>query len=107
MCAVLDAIQEQAVSEHFSRVHRVAVAVGALCNVEVEALAFCFDIVMQGSMAEGAVLDIVSVPATGWCQGCQSTFPVLSLIAPCPSCSTWEVTLSGGDQFTITALEVE
>ena len=107
MCAVLDAIREQALGDHFSRVHRVSVAVGALCNVEVEALAFCFDIVMQGTIADGAVLDIVSVPGTGWCQRCQSTFPVLSLIAPCPSCGIWEVALSGGDQFTITALEVE
>ena len=107
MRSVLDAIREQAVSDHFSRVHRVSVAVGALCNVEVEALAFCFDIVMQGTMADGAVLDIVSVPGTGWCQQCQHTFPVLSLVAPCPSCGTWEVSMSGGDQLTITELEVE
>ena len=74
MCAVLEAIREQAVGDHFSRVHRVSMAVGALCNVEVEALVFCFDIVMQGTIADGAVLDIVSVPGTGCCQRCQHTF---------------------------------
>jgi hydrogenase nickel incorporation protein HypA/HybF len=107
MCAVLDAIREQAASDHFSRVHRVSVAVGALCNVEVEALAFCFDIVMQGTMADGAMLDIVSIPGTGWCQWCQNTFPIVSLVAPCPSCGASEVVMSGGDQLTITELEVE
>ena len=107
MCAVLEAIRAQAVGNPFSRVHRVSVAVGALCNVEVEALVFCFDIVMQGTMADGAVLDIVSVPGTGWCQQCQHAFPVVSLVTPCPFCGTWEVATSGGDQLTLTALEVE
>ncbi len=107
MCAVLEAIREQAVGDHFSRVHRVSMTVGALCNVEVEALVFCFDIVMQGSMADGAALDIVSVPGTGWCQRCQHNFSVLSLVAACPSCGTSAVAMSGGDQLTITALEVE
>jgi hydrogenase nickel incorporation protein HypA/HybF len=107
MCSVLEAIREQAVGNHFSRVHRVSVAVGTLCNVEVEALVFCFDIVMQGTMADGAVLDIVTVPGTGWCQRCQNNFPVLSLVASCPSCGTWEVAISGGDQLTISELEVE
>jgi hydrogenase nickel incorporation protein HypA/HybF len=107
MCAVLDAIMEQAVGNAFSRVHRVSVAVGALCNIEDQALAFCFDIVMQGTMADGAVLDIVSVPGTGWCPRCRHNFPVVSLVAPCPSCGTWEVDMSGGDQITVTALEVE
>ena len=107
MCSVLEAMREQAISHHFSRVHRVSVAVGALCNVEVEALIFCFDIVMQGTMADGAVLDIVSVPGTGWCQQCQNKFLASSLVAPCPSCGMWEVAISGGDQLTISELEVE
>src|SRR5262249_17399098 len=97
---------EQAVSEAFCRVHRVLVAVGALCNVEVEALRFCFDIVMQGSMADGAVLEIVSVPGTGWCPRCQDSFPAVSLASPVPSCGTSDVARSGGDQLTMTALEV-
>ena len=107
MCSVLEAIREQDVSQHFSRVHRVSLEVGAWCNVEVEALVFCFDIVMQGTMADGAVLDIVSVPGTGWCQQCQNNFHVFSRVAPCPSCGTWEVAMSGGSQFTITEMEVE
>ena len=84
MCAVLEAIREQAVSNHFSRVHRVSLAVGELCNVEVEALVFCFDIVVQGTIAEGAVLDIVSVPGAGWCQQCRTTFRVIIEERPMP-----------------------
>ena len=107
MCAVSEAISAQADGGRFSRVHRVSLAVGALCNVEVDALVFCFDVVMQGTVADGATLDIVSVPGTGRCQQCQNNFPVFSLVTSCPSCGTWEVVMSGGDQLTITELEVE
>ncbi len=54
MSAVLDAITEQTTREHFSQVHRVSLEVGELCNVEVEALAFCFEVVMKGTIAEHA-----------------------------------------------------
>jgi Zn finger protein HypA/HybF involved in hydrogenase expression len=39
MSAVLDAITEQTTKDHFTRVHRISLEVGELCNVEVEALA--------------------------------------------------------------------
>ncbi len=107
MCAVLEAIREQAAANHFSRVYRVALAVGELCNVEVEAVVFCFDLVVQGTIAEGAALEIVAVPGAGWCQQCRQTFRASSRSDPCPFCGTWDVTMSGGDQLIITALEVE
>jgi hydrogenase nickel incorporation protein HypA/HybF len=107
MCSVVDAIQEGAVRARFSRVQRVSLAVGQLCNVEVEALALCFDIVTRGTIVEGACLDIVSVPGEGCCQRCQTTFRVSSKREPCPSCGTWDVVDSGGDQIAIRKLEVE
>jgi hydrogenase nickel incorporation protein HypA/HybF len=106
MSAVLDAITEQATREHFSRVHRVSLEVGGLCNVEVEALAFCFEVVMKGTIAEHASLEIHSVPGEGSCRQCRSTFKVSSRADPCPSCGTWDVDTTGGDQITIKEVEV-
>jgi hydrogenase nickel incorporation protein HypA/HybF len=107
MCSVLQAIQEEAAGEGFSRVRRVSLAVGQLCNVEVEALVFCFEIVMRGTIVEGASFDIVSVPGEGCCQRCQTIFRVSSRGDRCPSCGTWDVVDNGGDQMTIRELEVE
>ena len=107
MNAVLDAINEQAMLEHFSRVHRISLDVGMLCNVEVEALLFCFDVLMQGTIAEHAVLDIDSVLGEGCCRECGSTFRVWSRTEPCPACGVWDVDVTGGDQITIRELEVE
>jgi hydrogenase nickel incorporation protein HypA/HybF len=106
MSAVLDAITEQTTREHFSRVHRVSLEVGELCNVEVEALAFCFEVVMKGTVAEHASLDIRSVPGKAHCRQCRSTFKLSSRVDPCPSCGTRDVDTTGGDQITIKELEV-
>jgi hydrogenase nickel incorporation protein HypA/HybF len=46
------------------RVLRITLEVGALAGVAAEALAFCFDVVAQGTAVEGAVLDIVSRTGT-------------------------------------------
>lgn len=40
------------------RVHVISVQVGELSCVSPDALAFCFDVVAQGTLAEGARLDI-------------------------------------------------
>ena len=40
------------------RVHMISVAIGTLSCISPDALAFCFDVVAQGTLAEGARLDI-------------------------------------------------
>lgn len=40
------------------RVHGISVVVGTLSCVSPDALAFCFDVVARGTLAEGARLDI-------------------------------------------------
>ena len=41
------------------RIVRITLEVGARAGVEARAIAFCFDVVAQGTTAEGAVLDII------------------------------------------------
>ncbi|HIC80277.1 MAG TPA: hydrogenase maturation nickel metallochaperone HypA [Kiloniellaceae bacterium] len=49
------------VGEHAGprRVRRVCLAVGPLACVEREALSFCFDIVAEGTVLEGAALEFL------------------------------------------------
>ena len=49
------------VGEHAGprRVRRVRLAVGPLACVEREALSFCFDIVAEGTVLEGAALEFL------------------------------------------------
>jgi len=61
---VLQVIEDAARTEDFSRVTMVFLELGQHAAVERESLAFCFDVVAAGSIAEGACLDIVDVPGS-------------------------------------------
>ncbi|MFN3919525.1 MAG: hydrogenase maturation nickel metallochaperone HypA [Methylohalobius sp.] len=79
-------IEEQAVRQGFSRVHKVVVAVGALSCVEPCALEFCFAAVMGGSLAEEANLEIVPIPGRGRCPKCQKEQVLQELYDLCLDC---------------------
>ena len=63
--SALQIIEESARAEGFCRVRTVVLEIGQLASVEVEALRFCFDAVLRGSLAEGAALEIIEVPGVG------------------------------------------
>lgn len=55
-------IEEYAEVHSFQRVRTVRIEVGELSAVEPESIRFCFDVVMRGSVAEGATLEIRQTP---------------------------------------------
>ena len=67
---VLQVIEATALRENAQKVGLVVLEIGRLAAVENEALAFCFEAVCKGSVAEGAELEIVEVPGVGWCVTC-------------------------------------
>ena len=52
------------------RVRRVTLEVGELSGVMTDAIAFCFDVVAQGTVLEGAELDIQVVRGRARCSAC-------------------------------------
>jgi hydrogenase nickel incorporation protein HypA/HybF len=55
-----------------ARVSRVVLEIGRLCAVLPDAMRFCFDLVTEGTVAEGARLEIVEIPGRGRCRACGS-----------------------------------
>jgi hydrogenase nickel insertion protein HypA len=72
--------------QHFRRVRSVFLEIGQLSAVESDAMRFCFDAVIRGTLAEGAVLNVVEVPGEGLCFNCNQTVPLAALYDPCPAC---------------------
>ncbi len=99
--SVLGIVEETARREGFSRVAEVRLEIGRLAAVEVEALRFCFDAVVRGSLAEGAALAIEETPGTAWCFGCNDTVSVDSRGEPCPRCGGARLQVSGGTDMRV------
>jgi hydrogenase nickel incorporation protein HypA/HybF len=106
MEGVLALIEVERRAQVFSRVRTVRLSVGALGHAEPEALRFCFDAVVSGTVADGATLEIDIVAGQGWCQGCERQVPLPERYAGCPICGSPSVRLTHGDELRLAELEV-
>jgi hydrogenase nickel incorporation protein HypA/HybF len=108
LCAgILQILEEQAGTQGFRRVKTVWLELGALAGVEVEAMRFGFEVVMQGSLAEGAKLEIIERPGEAWCLQCRKTVVMKQRFDACPVCGGYPLQVTGGEEMRIMELEVE
>ncbi len=101
-----DIVEDVARSNGAARVNVVRVQLGALACVEPAALRFCFDASMQGGVAEGARLEIEVTPGTAWCMPCGKTVPLAQRGEACPSCGSYQLQVSGGDEMRVLDIEI-
>lgn len=103
---MVEIIEREATLQTFQRVETVRLEIGALSCVEPEAFLFCFDTVTQGTVAEGARLEIITVPGDAWCPDCHARLPICQWGAACPECGGIRLEVRGGTQMRIKDLEV-
>lgn len=105
--SILGIVEDAARAQGFNRVKEVRLEIGALSGVEPEALAFCLDVVLRGSVAEGARIEMERLPGQGLCLACGDALPVLARYAACPHCGSYQVQATGGTEMRVKDLLVE
>ena len=105
--SVRELIEAAAQRERFTRVRTVWLEIGRWSCVEPEALAFCFDAVMRGSVAENARLEVIALPGSAWCAHCAATVDVDDALDPCPRCGRFGLRIAGGTEMRVKEIEVE
>jgi len=88
------------------RVTRVTVEVGKLSGVMADAMAFCFDVVAQGTVLEGAQLEIREIEGSARCNACGADFAAPTLFTPCV-CGCRESTRLSGGELNVKSMELE
>lgn len=99
-------IEGQAALHDFECVSKVRLEIGALSCIAPDALAFCFDVVTRGTLAEGARLEILTVPGQAWCRDCDAAVPIGQRGEPCSRCGGYRLQIQAGDEIRIKDLEV-
>lgn len=102
----LDIALEYAKRQGAAQIHRMTLRIGHLAGVEPEALAFAFDVVTQGTIAEHAQLSIDSIPAVCYCPNCQREFQPSDWIYECPECHHFCAEIRQGKELELVSLEV-
>lgn len=105
--SILAVLEEQSRKQSYSRVRAVCLEIGRLAGVELSALSFGFEVVMRGSLAEGAALEIVDVPGRAWCMKCAESVELSSRADACPNCGGYQLQVTDGTQMRIRELEVD
>lgn len=104
--SLVDALREEAARRGFARVRRVTLAIGALSHVEPEAMAFCFDIVTRGTLAEGTELEIERPPGRAFCIDCGQEVAIAARGEACPGCGGFRLLVRGGEELRLVELGV-
>lgn len=104
---VLQVIEDSARSNGFAQVKTVWLEIGELSGADAEAMRFCFDAVVKGTLAEGARLEIVATEGQGRCLTCGQTVHIQLRYDPCPLCGGYPVEPTGGLEMKVKELEVE
>lgn len=104
--SMLGIITAAAQEQGFAHVLRVRLEVGALSCAQEDALRFGFDLVARDTVAEGALLELVTVHGAAWCWDCETVVPLSSLGDPCPACGHHRLQIRGGDKLRVLDLEV-
>lgn len=105
--SAMQIIEDAARKQSFKRVRTVYLEIGQLACVEPEAMRFCFDAVIKGSIAQGASLQIVDTPGLGRCTQCGTEAQIATLYQACPGCGSYGIQVISGDAMRVIELEVE
>jgi hydrogenase nickel incorporation protein HypA/HybF len=100
--SIVDAVCERAAGR---TVHRVTVRIGALTAVVPEAMRFCFDLAVEGTVADGAELAIERRAGAARCRECAASVPLIDPILLCP-CGSADLTVISGRELQIVSMEV-
>lgn len=88
------------------KVLSVTMEIGALSGVVPDAVEFCFSACCQGTLLEGARLEIVTIDGVGECRSCGDRFARTSLFDPCPGCGSYGIEQLAGEELRVRELEI-
>ena len=107
MTSLMALVEREAAKANAVRVKRLVLRVGRLSGVVPEFLESAFQYMHQGTVAEGAVLEIEVEPAKGRCTACGYEYEMDELVVECPSCGELGVQVEGGQELTLETVEIE
>jgi len=105
--SLIDIVQEEMHRHGAVRLRRVRLRIGELSAVVPASLAFCFDVIVEGTPMQGAELEMEQVPLEARCRDCQAEFRVEAFVFECPACAGANTEIIAGRDLSIVDMEVE
>ena len=79
--------------------------IGKLSAILPDAVRFCFDLCTEGTVVEGATLEIIEVPGLARCRDCGGDFTLERPFGRC-ECGSTDLDWLSGDELKVKEFEV-
>ena len=107
--SIFSIVEKHALKNKVKKVITINLEIGALSDLQNEWIQHYFDHLSKGTIADGAQLSVVRIPAIFKCNDCSNTFEINSLLNEelfCQYCNSKKVVLISGKEYTIKNMEV-
>ncbi|MEW5869720.1 MAG: hydrogenase maturation nickel metallochaperone HypA [Chloroflexota bacterium] len=89
------------------RVTDLHLVIGQLSSIVNDSVQFYWDIISQGTLAEGARLHFRRIPVELLCLDCNTRYSPGDEDLACPACQSTRIKVIAGDEFYLDSIEVE
>ena len=107
MTSVLDAAKESAREAGATKLLKVSLSVGEMTEAIEDSLRFAFEVLTEGTMSEGAELEINMVAPRSLCLDCGAEYEHDRFHMVCPECGGYNTKLLAGRELQIDSIEVD
>lgn len=104
---IMDSLEEVARENNVTQIQRVTVEVGEVSTVIPHYLTDCWAWAIQKRpLLSGCEIQVETLPAVTWCDGCGREYPTVAHGRICPYCGSEKTWLLRGNELNIKEIEV-
>lgn len=90
------------------KISGIQLVIGQLSSVIDDSVQFYWDMIAEGTLAEGAQLRFKRIPAQLKCENCGHLYTLVgNQLDVCPACDSAEVKIISGKEFQLESIEIE
>lgn len=104
---ILDISLRHAENANAVKITDIHLVIGEFSSIIDDSVQFYWDIVANGTIAQGAVLHFQRIPGEMTCSTCRHVFRPDDRVFTCPSCGSGLVRISRGDEFRVDSIDIE
>lgn len=107
MTGVMEAVDASAKDAGAEKVLKINLSVGVMTEAIEDALQFAFEAISEGTLSEGAELNITMVQPKSECLECGHVYEHDRFHRTCPKCDNFATKLVAGKELQIDSIEVD
>ena len=104
---LLTILTERAEAHRIVRITKIRLKIGRLRGIEARQLRLAFEVLAEGSIAEGAPLEIDEAAAEARCNACGTVWRLTDYRFECPSCQSADAEVLAGRELFIESFDGE